>query len=559
MNTGNGLTESTIECDLAVIGSGAAGLTAALAAASKGARVVVLEKDDLIGGTTAVSGGGVWIPNNKHVGEVGAPDSRDEALGYMRAVGRGEADEEILETLLDAGPEMVEFLESECGFSFEGYPSTGPTLDYRPDLPGARHGGRTLDAGWFRLDDLGELAEKLRLSETARTFTIRKRDYYVKRLYLYRTSPMTETYERSEEGYIGGGAALVAQLLSEATQRGVVVETSIAARSLVQSDTGVSGVQCERDGQIIDVVAAHGVVLATGGYEWDEELKRAFMRRPLTHPASPPIATGDGLRMGQAVGAGLGNMGDAWWTPTIETNVERWGATLSVMSRSERCMPFSLMVNRLGRRFVNEATNYYDVCEPFGATDPRTGELVNLPAWLIFDQNYRDRYSVHGLAEGETLDELPPWITGAPDLRGLAKELEIDADALEETVRRFNGFAERGVDEDFGRGESVWDLEWGDPAQGPNPSLGPVETGPFYAMQLHSGALGTKGGLLVDGGGRVRDAFGDVIAGLFAAGNVAHCSVPGGYTGPGATIGPAMTFGYVIGSTAGALSGEGNV
>ncbi|HVW33220.1 MAG TPA: FAD-dependent oxidoreductase [Acidimicrobiia bacterium] len=537
-----------VETDVVVVGSGAAGLTAALTAADGGLAVTLLEADAKVGGTTAVSGGGVWIACNPHVDEVGVEDSPAEALAYLRRLARGAADEAILAALVERGPEMVAFVEDRCAFSFEPYPTVGPTLDYRPDLAGARHGGRPLDPGWFRLEDLGEWAGRLRRSTTA-SWTIKKADYYTKRMYLGRSQLPDIPLRRSDEGYIGGGAALVARLLRGCLDRTVGVATATRVADLVVDEGTVVGLWAESAAGRRSIRSRHGVVLATGGYEWNEELKRRFLRQPLTHPASPPTARGDGLVLGMAVGAALANLGDAWWTPTVETGDDFEGRPLSIMSRAERCLPHSLMVNRAGRRFVNEATNYYDICDEFARIDAATGDFSNVPAWLVFDDQFRERYPLLETAsDGIASDgSVPYWLRRAGDLPGLAEAAGIEAKEFVATVERFNHFAAEGTDPDFCRGTSRWDREWGDPNHRPNPSLGPLVRPPFYAVRLEPGALGTKGGLRVDDAGRVLHATGSFIPGLYAAGNVAACSVPHGYCGPGATLGPAMTFGYIIG------------
>jgi 3-oxosteroid 1-dehydrogenase len=532
------------EADVVVLGSGAAGLSSALVAAEGGATVLVLERTPLIGGTSAVSGGTMWIPDNPHTRKAGFADSREDALAYMRALAGGGADEAILETLVDRGPEMVRFMEERFGFAFEPYPAVGPTLDYRYHLPGARHGGRSLDLGFFALDGLGEDAARLRRGSTS-SLLVTKTEYYGERQYMYRSvaAPAPPTGDPR----IGGGAALVGHLLKAALERGARVLTGTPAGSLAVEGGRVVGVVAE-DGRALRARA--GVVIATGGFEWNPELKRRYLSRPLTHPASPEdVSQGDGIALGAAVGAGLAGLGDAWWTPVINVCPDgpaQMGGVRSVMCRAERGFPHSIVVNARGRRFVNEALNYYDMPEAFGT---RASGPANLPAWLIVDAQFAEKYPLVGTGTDGVAAPDPAWLTRADSLDELASRTGIDAGGLADTIERFNGFAWAGVDADFGRGESHWDREWGDPNHGPNPSLGTLERAPFFAVELKAGALGTKGGLRIDARGRVLSAApGEPpIPGLYAAGNVACCNVPWGYTGPGATLGPAVTFGYVIG------------
>jgi 3-oxosteroid 1-dehydrogenase len=286
-------------------------------------------------------------------------------------------------------------------------------------------------------------------------------------------------------------------------------------------------------------VRAQAVLLATGGYSHNAELKRMWLGRPLEASCEVESNTGDGHLMGLAAGAGVAGLGDAWWMPQLPVGVDARAG-----SREDRCVPHTLMVNGLGRRFVNEATNYYDAAEAFGA---RVGAAPrNHPAWLIFDAQARAKYSV--IAAKFPAGATPEWMVEADSLGALAARLELDPRALAAAVERFNGFARAGADEDFGRGGNPWDLAWGDPAQTPNPALGTVERAPFYALEVTPGALATRGGLRVDAHARVLSALaGEPIGGLYAAGNCSNGGPTGSYPGPGATIGAAMTFGYLAG------------
>ena len=533
------------EFDVVIAGAGAAGLTCAVVAAVEGLSVLVLEKGGQVGGTTALSGGGAWFPANRHTSEVGVDDSPEEALRYLRACTGENAEDDILVALVEHGPPTVEYLEERAGIFFRPWPSVGGTIDYRPWLPGAKHGGRTLDPGKFTVAELGEWGDRVRTG-SASEWLIDKLDYYAKQLHTLPPAPgqegRTRPHQRAQgdEGrieFFASGTALISRLLKAALEQGASVTVNAPAQELVVEDGAVVGVRAERDGSPWLVRARRGVVMATGGFGKNPELTRMWLTRPIEHTCEPDTVTGDGHLMGAAIGAQLAQL-DAWWMPKLRIGEEPQG------SREDRIMPHSIIVNRAGRRFVNEASNYHDVCEAFGTKEG--GWPRNLPAWLLFDAQAREKYILFSgkVPKGDP----PPWLTVADSIEELADKLGIDPAALSETVERFNGFAREGRDVDFQRGESGWDRAWGDPKHAPNPSLGPLEKPPFYAVEVMSGALATKGGLRVNASGEVLSAappFGPIL-GFYAAGNCSNAGPPVSYPGAGATIGAAMTFGYII-------------
>ena len=286
-----------------------------------------------------------------------------------------------------------------------------------------------------------------------------------------------------------------------------------------------------------------GVLMATGGFTAHADLLRQWITRPLLTSCDIAENQGDGHLMGMAAGAQLAGMGDAWWLPYIHVGTDDHGVIRNIArSREDRTLPHTMIVNRQGRRFVNECVNYYDFAEGFG-TSTGGGER-NFPAWLIFDRSAVERYAM--IAAKVPAGPVPEWLTVAPGIGALADRLGIDRNGLEETTIRFNTFAREGRDLDFRRGENPWDIAWGDPANKPNPSLGAIETPPFYAVEVVPGALATRGGLRVDGRGRVLSAAPPFvpIPGLYAAGNCSNAAPSGCYPGPGTTIGAAMTLAY---------------
>jgi 3-oxosteroid 1-dehydrogenase len=536
--------------DVVVLGSGAAGLTAAVTASDLGARVAVFEKAEMLGGTSAWSGGQVWVPNNPHMAEVDATDSAEDALRYIMSLSHGLIDESRARGYVEAAPEMVSFIESRTPVRFyavRGLP------DYHPEFPGGKPGGgRTLECPLFPFTELGEWETRVwpspyidahrTLAETplgASTPDGR---------------PVDEMVRRQAANERGCGQSLIGRLLRGCLDRGVELHTSASGRELLMDGGSATGVRIATSEGDIEVRASAGVVLATGGFEWDEELVRAFLRGPMTHPISVPTCDGDGLRMAMRAGAKLGNMREAWWIP-VSVVPESEISTGRQMMAGPRCRPRSIIVNRAGARFTNESANYNAFGGAFHVVDAVRFDYPNLPCWMIFDQGYVDRYGfgAHLAPPGS----VPDWPIRAETLHDLADSLDVPPAALEATVERWNGNVANGHDPDYHRGESAHDLWWGDHSHAGRieSALGPLDQPPFYAAELKSGALGTKGGPMTDTHGRVLGIDDEVIPGLYAAGN-AMASVFGmTYGGSGGSLGPAMTFGYLAGRHAAQRAG----
>lgn len=530
--------------DLVVLGSGAAGLTAAVTAAVSGARVVVLEKSDRFGGTSAWSGGAVWIPCNPLQEQLGVEDSREEALTYLESLSLGLIDPDLAAAFVDGGPEMVRFLLDRTPVEFEickEFP------DYHPEHPGGKPaGGRSLQCPLYPFDELGDWADRVSLGRQMAAGAAGTHVLLTETPLGHAAPagvPATELARRLERDERGLGQSLVGRLLRGCLDHGVDLRASHRATGLVVEDGRVVGVRADAPDGPVEVRAAAGVVLATGGFEWDEELARTFLRGPLQRPVSIETNTGDGLRMAMEVGVTLGNMREAWWTATIDVDGPD-GRTIPWMINGERTRPRTIMVNRSGRRFANESANYNAFGAAFHVIDATTYAYANLPAWMLMDRGYLDRYSIGGWdGTGAT----PGWVVEAPSLPELAERLGIDPDALVATVARWNRQVEAGVDDDFGRGRSAHDQWWGDPTLtgSVRANLGPLDTGPYYAVEVHAAALGTKGGPRTDGEGRVLGLDGAAVPGLYAAGNVMASVMGMTYGGAGGTLGPAMTFGFL--------------
>jgi succinate dehydrogenase/fumarate reductase flavoprotein subunit len=529
--------------DVVVLGSGAAGLTAALAAAVEGARVAVFEKAELLGGTTALSGGTIWIPNNQPAREAGVEDSRERGLEYLASLSNGMILPELAEALVDGGPLLVDFLNKHSEIRLQlvhGYP------DYHPEHPGGMPGGgRSIEPALVSFVGLEEWTD--RIAGDVRRMLIAETP-------LGGGTGVVEPdllAERAQVKQEGLGRALIGGLLRACLERGVRIETRSRGVRLLTEDGAVTGVDIETaDG--VQAVHAGAVVLATGGFEYDPDLVRDFLRGPLTQPVGAPTDAGDGLRMAMRLGAQLGNMREAWWSPIVGyPGLRRDGGRNALLSARERALPGCIMVNRHGHRFANEAANYNALGGAFHRLDESRLDYLNVPAYMIFDRSTVDRFGAFGVSPG---GEMPDWVTRADTLEGLAEAFGIPAGELRATADRFNDNARAGVDPDFARGQSAYDrFPGGRHAEDPDSpftTLGPVESPPFYGAEVAISALGTKGGPRTDREGRVLDVDGDVIRGLYAAGNVMASPAGMVYGGAGATLAVAGVWGLYTGRAA---------
>ncbi len=530
--------------DVIVLGCGPAGMTAALAAHDAGAKVTILERSDRIGGTGAVSGGVIWVADNPRQRAAGMSESREEALSYFRALDHGDLVDDTLEAFVDMGPEALAFLEEAGALKvalLEGYP------DYYLDRPGAKpEGGRALDHDLFALGELGDWAERITAIEEMKPMMLRETPLGGGSGVV----PPEELQRRIANGERGFGQAMVGRLLKACLDRGIEPQLGVEVTRLVKERGKVTGVAGVRGDESFALSAHAGVIIATGGFEWDEEMRQAFLRGPMDAPASPPTARGGGLKLAMATGAKLGNMTQGWWAPTLVIPDNPWpgGEQRAAPVLIERTVPHSLMVNRAGERFCNEAANYSALAGAFHQFDPQSYDYPNMPAWLIFDENYVERYPIGPRLPGQPV---PDWVNRAETLEALAESLGLPAGALAETAVRFNAHAEAGHDPDFERGTSAYDHFYGDRSrEGAAVTLGKVERAPFYAVEIRMGLLGTNGGPRTDSSARILGHDGEAIPGLYGAGNAIACPTGGIYAGAGGTLGPALTFGYIAGRTA---------
>jgi 3-oxosteroid 1-dehydrogenase len=544
------------EVDVVVAGSGAAGMTAALTAAHLGLSALVIEKAGSFGGSTARSGGGIWAPGNAVLRAAGVADTPEQARAYLAYVAEG-VPAARREALLEYGPEMLGLVLAKTPVRFAWVPGYA---DYYPEAPGGLSAGRSiepvpLDGRRVLGAELGRLARPYLPSPVAitqaeyRWLSLGRHPRGVRAA--ARVAGRAARARLRGQRVLSMGQALAAGLRAGLVASGVPVWLDTPLTGLEVTGGRVTGVRATRDGELLQIRARRGVLIATGGFERDEQMRRRYQREPIGTEWTTGAAgnTGDGIRAGLDLGAATGLMDDAWWGPSIALP----GGPYFCLA--ERSLPGCVLVNGAGQRFVNESAPYVDAVHAMYEAD--TPETPHIPAWLVFDQRYRDRYVFAGLPPRRPLPRR--WyaagsVVRADDLAGLAQAAGVDADGLVKTVARFNEFAAAGRDEDFGRGDSAYDRYYGDPRLA-NPNLAPLARPPFYAAKIVPGDLGTKGGLRTDERARVLSEDGTVIEGLFAAGNASEAVMGRSYAGAGATIGPAMTFGYIAALTMAEASG----
>jgi len=543
------------DCDVLVAGSGAGGLAAAVTARKAGLQVLVAEKEPVFGGTTALSGGWLWIPNHPMQKEIGVQDSVEDAATYLLHEAGEKFDPERVNAFLAAGPKMVEFFSRETAVRFD---PSATFSDYHPDAPGGRPGGRSIVARAFDGRELGRMLGALRPPLPELTVFGIMIGSGAELVHFMRWSKSIESALFVARRLLGHGAAtlfhgrgvrltngnaLAGRLLKSALDAGVELRASTAVKSLVREDGRVAGAVLDSGGEEFRVTARKGVVLACGGFPRDAERQaRLFAHKAHFSPA-PPGNTGDGLRLAEAAGARLDESlpNAAAWVPV--SRVPRADGTFGLFPHFiDRAKPGVIAVTRKGARFVNEGNSYHDFVQALLAA----GETS---AWLVTDHRAIRAYGL-GFAKPRPLP-LGPHLKSGYLLRGdtvaeLARSTGISME-LEQTVATYNASAKSGSDPLFRKGENAYNRFYGDPDIKPNPCVAPLDSPPFYAVRLEIGDLGTYDGIATNGNAQVLDEHKRPIPGLYAAGNDALSIMGGNYPGPGITLGPAMTFGWIAG------------
>ncbi|QWB28266.1 3-oxosteroid 1-dehydrogenase [Streptomyces koelreuteriae] len=532
--------------DVVVIGSGAAGMTAALTAAGQGMSCVVLEKAPTFGGSAARSGAGIWIPNNPVLLAAGVPDTPAKAAAYLAAVVGPDIPADRQRAFLAHGPATISYVMAHSPLRFrwmEGY------SDYYPELPGGLPNGRSIEPDQLDGRILGPELARLNppYMGVPAGMVVFSADYKWVTLAAVNAkgaAVAAQCLARGTAAALRGekpltmGQSLAAGLRAGLRSAGVPVWLNTPLTDLHVENGTVTGAVVTRDGAPGLVRARRGVIVGSGGFEHNAAMRARFQRQPIgtDWTVGAKENTGDGILAGERLGAALDLMDDAWWGPAIPVPGQPY------FCLAERTLPGGLLVDGSGRRFVNEAAPYSDVVHTmYDAPEA-------IPSWLITDQNYRNRYLFKDVLP--TLPLPAAWYdSGAAhkawSLDALAASIGVPAAALRTTVDRFNSQARRGEDPDFHRGDSAYDHYYTDPSVLPNSCLAPLWLPPYHAFRIVPGDLGTKGGLLTDARARVLREDGSVIPGLYAAGNASAAVMGHSYAGAGSTIGPAMTFGYI--------------
>jgi 3-oxosteroid 1-dehydrogenase len=533
--------------DFVIVGSGGGSAPAALVMKEAGKRVLIIEKEAKIGGTSAFSGGVIWIPNNHIINDAGGGDSHERSRTYLDSV-IGEVGPASTPARRDAfireGAAMIQFLEDKgMKFIHAHWP------DYYDTFPGGMATGRALAAPLFDVNALGEWGAKLDTHPVTSLMPIESPeavDMFVASKTLKGKVLMAKVALRQlllknimRKQLRGGGNALQGRLYQIVLREKIPIWTETPVKDLIVENERVTGVIAEHKGEAIRVRAELGVLLNAGGFARNKQMRETYQKKPASTAWTQvsPGHTGEMIEAAERIGAAIDLMDETFW---LASSFHPDGSFGGMHSPNDIGKPHCIVVGKNGKRFANEATNYMEFGQRMYAADA-------VPAWAIFDSRHRKSYPW-----GLFLPRITPksaiesgYLKKAPSIEGIAQACGIDAQGLADTITRFNGFCKTGVDEDFHRGESKYNQYYGDPTVTPNPNLGPLGQAPFYAVQIWPGDVGTAGGVICDEFSRVLRKDGSPIQGLYATGITTATVVGRSYPGAGSSVGPSMTFGYI--------------
>lgn len=545
--------------DLLIVGSGAGAMTAGIRAKDLGGDVLLIEKTELYGGSSAMSGGSLWIPCNHLMKEDGVvDDTPEEALEYLLNITEGHVPEQKLEVYVKQSSIMLEYLHDHARLKMLSMPGY---VDYYPEVPGGKPGARACEPHRFDARLLGDdfyamrepaiqelIMNRISMSATEAHDILTSAPGYIGlslKIMLRYFLDIVGRFKSPRDRSLTLGNALIGQLRLSLMDRNVPIWLECPFEEFIVEDGKVVGVIASKQGKRIRIEGKQGVLLAAGGFESNDEMRKQYLPSPtqLDWTCGNPGNTGEVIQKGEELGGALGFMDGAWWGPVTVVPGEERARMLVV----EKGLPRSMMVNSKGERFLNESAPYDDICKDIYRAN--TPDAVSVPCWIVFDEAFRKKYPIGPLMPGMPIPKKlkrANYIRQSDTVAGLAAQIGVNPAGLEASVEKLNRYALDGKDPEFRRGDSAYDRYYGDATVTPNPCLGPIDEPPYYAIEIFPGDLGTRGGLNVDADARVLKESGEIIEGLYAVGNCSAAVMGPTYPGAGGTLGPTMTFGFVV-------------
>jgi 3-oxosteroid 1-dehydrogenase len=543
------------EVDVLIVGSGAAAMTAAVVARKNHSDVLVIEKSELYGGSSATSGGVVWIPATRQALAAGSDDTPEDGFKYIRALTAPEVSDGLIWSFVNNGPKMLDWMEENSEVKYV----TTHYCDYHPNLPGGKTAFRSHDAVPIHASALGDEFLKQRAQHPAAQFfgkinwTVDETTpllfrlpgwkKIVARLFFRYYLDLPWRFRSKRDRFLTLGSALAARLKLSMNKLGAKMWLKTKFLELVTENGKVVGAVVEKEGRRMRIGARQGVLLAAGGFERSPEMRSKYLPVPTIYTGAQPPNTGDAIRAAMELGAQTARMNSAWWGVSLAIP----GEDKTRLMTFERALPGCIVVNQAGKRYFNEAASYH--IAGHAMIDNNKAGAATMPSYILFDSQYRHDYPM-----GPVLPLLPDWMLSAnikqvlikgKSWEDVARQAGLPWANLKQTIENFNKNAKIGKDPEFLRGDDPYDCYYGDPKVKPNPTLRALDKGPFYAFPVYPGDIGTNGGLVIDENARVLGKDGNPIPGLYAAGNTTASVMGYSYPAAGATLGPAMTFGYL--------------
>lgn len=545
------MTKWDYEYDVVVVGSGASGFSAAITGKNEALSTILIEKENFYGGASALSGGGIWIPNNRYVVEAGVKDSYENAKTYLDATVGDHISNELKETFLEKGIDMLDYFHEISEHMRFTYAKDYP--DYYPQLKGGKTEGRSIEPRLFNLNKLGDWRDSLKppIVDT-KGFVMTGQDFrhinMITRSWQGKVRSLSLGWRLLQfllfrVRYAALGQALIGRLSLAYKELGGEIWLNTPFTNFIFKNEQVTGIQITENGQTKTIKANKGVIFASGGFSRNQQYREKFLPIPTNKAwtSSPQGQTGDLLEPAKKLGAHFRFMDKVWGAPSI---IDHEGTPFFLVA--DRAIPSMIITDQDGKRYINEPTPYHEFVDKMYEHNDKTGGKA-IHSWIILDHKAKRRHLFAGLFPGQDFPKAyyeNEIVYKADTITKLEEKMNIPRGNLLQTVGRFNGFSRSGRDADFNRGETAHDRYYGDFTLN-NPNIDEINEAPFYALRLYPGDIGTKGGVSIDKHARVLKEDGRPIEGLYACGNCAAAVVGETYPGPGATIGPGMTFGHI--------------